>query len=176
MALAMEEAEAIVAASDKRYADIKTLREDDLERFFDVQDTKRAVAEALAEDNKAEFERLREAVFALPSVIPAGGITAGDDDTAVAAILAFKASQQRVTDPALMNTAAFRGDALGALITESRGGLGGAPPMLPGTAPYPVINVTVEGSVVAEDLSATITKGINEAVDQGVFAGINEGI
>ena len=175
MALAIEEAEAIVAASDKRYADIKTLREDDLERFFDVQDTKRAVAEALAEDNKAEFERLREAVFALPSVIPAGGITAGDDETAIAAILAFKASQQRVTDPALMNTAAFRGDALGAMVLESRGHvLGGAPPMIDGTAPYPVINVNVDtggGSVVAEDLSETITKGINEAIHQGVFMG-----
>jgi len=173
---AFAEAEAIVAASEKRYADLKTLREDDLERFFDVQDSKRKGLELLAKQQFAEFEALKATVFALPSVIPAGGITAGDDDTAVAAILAFKASQQRVTDPALMNTAAFRGEALGALITESRGGLGGAPPMLPGTAPYPVINVTVEGSVVAEDLSETITKGINEAVDQGVFAGINEGI
>lgn len=77
----------------------------------------------------------------------------------------------------------FKGTALGALVGEARGGFGGAPPMLHGTIgmggtfdPSEIggshgqgnlVQITVEGSVVAEDLPGVIEKGLQQLADQG---------
>ena len=125
---------------------------------------------------------------ALPSVIPSGGIGSADAPGADA-MRAFKASQQRVTDPALMNTAAFRGDALGALIGAARGGFGGAPPMLPGTIgmggtfnPSEIggaqgqgnlITINFNGDVL--DIDDAVAKSFQNLTDQGFDVSTNGG-
>ena len=69
MARAMKEAEGIVAASDKRYADIRTNREKDLAHDLDLAATRADAAKALEQENKEAFEALRQSVNMLPSII-----------------------------------------------------------------------------------------------------------
>jgi hypothetical protein len=197
MADALEYAENLVSSSEDRYAKLKE------QRWQNVADEKAAatatieelarMADAADALQKEEFAKVRAMVATLPEVISAGGRT-GD---ASAVMLAFKASQNRVTDDLAAaraqlksgsfgggTTAAmvqaeidrllgvtgseqYRGDRLGKLF-EPEGGYGSSPPpMLPGMAAYPVVNINVSGSVVAEDLAATVTRGLREAEDQG---------
>ena len=161
--------------------------------------TKRADAvKALEESNRAAFEKIKSTVINLPSVIPAHGVgtAAGGEDTIAAAMLAFKASQKSVEAEldaaiasgntseisrlkALMQTSAFKGDAVGAGVLKARGrGL----PMLSGLKDPTRWNeetrnretfkngefvVIVNGNVIAEDLSATVAKGIEESKQRG---------
>lgn len=196
-------AENLVASSNDRYAKLKA------QRWQDVANEKEANAEILHDEqeltdkliaeteafyilkaakSKEQFDQLAAQMNRLPAVIPAGGITAGSDDTIAVAMRAFKASQARVTDPALMNTAAFRGDALGALVGEARGGFGGAPPMLPGlkaperfvqdftsTQEFKKERLGQDGwqviinaeNIVAEDLPSIIGNGLKQFEQQG---------
>ena len=69
MARAMKEAEAIVAASDKRYADIRANRERDLANDLDIAASRSDAAKALEQENKKAFEAMRKSVNMLPSVM-----------------------------------------------------------------------------------------------------------
>jgi hypothetical protein len=160
LALAMEQAQAIVANSDARYAKLKE------QRWQNVEDEAAANEEVLrneeeldakrlkgiesfwtlkAAKSKEDFDRLTAQMLSLPSVIPAGGMASGGRPDIEVAMRAFKASQNSVTDALataqasgnqgeidrltkLMSSSQFKGDALGALVGEARGGFGGAPP------------------------------------------------
>lgn len=69
MARALEEAEAIVAASDKRYEDIRINREKDLAHDLDIAASRADAAETLEKENKEAFEAIRRSVNMLPSII-----------------------------------------------------------------------------------------------------------
>ena len=218
LAIAVQEAVAIVAASDKRYADLKKLRGDDLADFFENIETKADGVQAIIDGNKAEFARIKGTVEALPSVIPSGGIGSAGAPGANAMRL-FKDSQHAVTDALAAAQAqlaagnfsgaqaaataqaevdrllgitqgeAFKGGALGALIGASRGGFGGAPPMLPGTIgmggtfnPSEIggaqgqgnlITINFNGDVL--DIDDAVARSFQNLTDQGFDVSTNGG-
>ena len=175
LAIALEQAEAIVAASDDKYAKLKEQRWQNVDDEAEsnkaaLEDAAKTLEEELrleeefnekrlkgiesfwtlkASKSKEEFDRLADQMLAMPAVIPAGGMASGGRTDIEVAMRAFKASQNSVTDALaaaqasgnqaeidkltkLMGSSQFKGDALGALVGEARGGFGGAPPMLPG--------------------------------------------
>jgi hypothetical protein len=118
------------------------------------------------------------------------------------AMRAFKSSQNSVTDALaaaqasgnqgeidrltkLMSSSQFKGDALGALVGEARGGFGGAPPMLPGMkAPERFVRgengmikeqlgqggwtIVIEGDVYGtDDFNSTVNSAIRQAEQIG---------
>ena len=218
LALAMEQAQAIVASSNDRYAKQKELR------WQNVEDESAANAQVLSEEeefnkkrlkgiesfwtlkaskSKEEFDRLADQMLAMPAVIPAGGIASGGRTDIEVAMRAFKRSQNSVTDALataqasgnqgeidrltkLMGSSQFKGDALGALVGEARGGFGGAPPMLPGMkAPERFVRgeegmqkerlgqggwtVVIEGDVYGvDDLVAKVSDANTQAAQLGM--------
>jgi hypothetical protein len=217
LALAMEQAQAIVANSDARYAKLKE------QRWQNVEDEAAANEEVLrneeeldakrlkgiesfwtlkAAKSKEDFDRLTAQMLSLPSVIPAGGMASGGRPDIEVAMRAFKASQNSVTDALataqasgnqgeidrltkLMSSSQFKGDALGALVGEARGGFGGAPPMLPGMkAPERFVRgengmqkeqlgqggwtIIIEGDVYGtDDFNSTVNSAIRQAEQIG---------
>ncbi len=157
-------------------------------------------------------------MLSLPSVIPAGGMASGGRPDIEVAMRAFKDSQHAVTDAlaeaqaflsagnfsgaqaaataqaevdrllGITQGSAFKGDALGALVGEARGGFGGAPPMLPGMkAPERFVRgengmqkeqlgqggwtiVINAGSIIAEDLPSIISGGLRDAEQIGAIS------
>ena len=168
-----------------------------------------------AAKSKEDFDRLTAQMLSLPSVIPAGGMASGGRPDIEVAMRAFKSSQNSVTDAlaaakaflaagvfsgaqaaatakaevdrllGITQGSAFKGDALGALVGEARGGFGGAPPMLPGMkAPERFVRgengmqkeqlgqggwtIVIEGDVYGtDDFNSTVNSAIRQAEQIG---------
>ena len=195
--IALRQAEEIVAASDKRYADLADLREQNLAHDLGTMKTRGEAAQALIDDNRAAFEAIKATVDSLPSVIGADGSAvagAGDSDRANVFRL-FKASQNAVTDSLALAVKALAAgptdsatsSQLQAEVDRLRGITGSsqfrgdelgqlfAPPGGFGSGGPPMlpgmmpfpVTINVEGSITAEDVAGTITQGLAEIAARG---------
>ena len=197
LSIALKQAEEIVAASDKRYADLADLREQNLAHDLGTMKTRGEAAQALIDDNRAAFEAIKATVDSLPSVIGADGSAvagAGDSDRANVFRL-FKASQNAVTDSLALAVKALAAgptdsatsSQLQAEVDRLRGITGSsqfrgdelgqlfAPPGGFGSGGPPMlpgmmpfpVTINVEGSITAEDVAGTITQGLAEIAARG---------
>jgi len=158
MALAMEEAEAIVAASNKRFEQIRTVREQDLAHDLNVAGTRVDAGTALETENMAAFEEIRKSVSTLPSL---KGMTQG---TWMGGIGIKDTSPGTVTAMNVLNSlgAAAGFNASGQLTATS----------ITGKQVHVRdvnVSVNVEGDMLGEDMENKITAAMQEAMQKGVF-------
>ena len=163
MALAMEEAEAIVAASNKRFEDIKVARERDLAHDLNVAGTRVDAGTALEEENMAAFEEIRKSVSTLPSLKGATGTPwragIGIKDTSPGTVTAMNV---------LNSLGAAAGFVDGKLTATS----------VTGKQVHVRdvnVSVNVEGDMLGEDMETKITNAMQDAAQKGAFMGMNPG-
>ena len=159
MALAMEEAEAIVAASNKRFEDIRVARETDLAHDLNVAGVRVDAGTALEEENMAAFEEIRKSVSTLPSL---KGMTQGAGW--MGGIGIKDTSPGTVTAMGVLNSlgAAAGFNASGQLTATS----------ITGKQVHVRdvnVSVNVEGDMLGEDMENKITAAMQEAMQKGVF-------
>ena len=150
MARAMKEAEGIVAASDKRYADIRTNREKDLAHDLDLAATRADAAKALEQENKQAFEALRQSVNMLPSVMSSSG----------ASRLGIGADMSDVGTATAMRVLKSKGAG-----ATSLGGGGFSTTGI--TGKEVIVNMNVYGNIMGEDTEDIVTEAMTAAAQRG---------
>jgi TP901 family phage tail tape measure protein len=177
MALAMKEAEAIVAASDKRFEDIRVSREQDLAHDLNVADVRSEAGEALLDQNMEAFEDIRSSVSALPSVEKTSGLNPllagsgwmGEDQKKMKSVWSqdYSSSVMRV----LGSVQATR-NAAGDLIAKSITGK---------DVVIQPVNITIQGDVnnADDDFENKMTQALQTAMQKGAImqntGGLNPG-
>ena len=151
---AMEEAKVIVAASDKRYDDIRANRERDLAHDLNIAASRADAAEALEQENKEAFEALRQSVNMLPSVMPSSlgiGANMSDPGVAVAArVLKSKGAGARSVGGGKFETTGVTGERV-------------------------VVNMNVYGNMFGQDTEDLVNESVKQGAQRGMWDMINEG-
>ncbi len=147
LAIALIEAETIVAASEARFAKLRELREQNLAHDLQIAATRQAALDALETRNRQAFAAIVAGVAALPSVIRSninqGVGSFGGIDPSILSGFGANLTLNPISGPSFGINQAGQKVFFG-----------------PGS-------IVVEGSIVAEDLASVIQDGLNQLAERG---------